>query len=49
MDLFPNGVWHYLFGGLLIGAGVSVIFITTGIRAGASGVLTAIFSYTSQR
>ena len=48
-EIFPNGVTHYLLGGALIGVGVSLIFATTGVRAGASGVLTAAFSWGSKR
>lgn len=47
--LFPRGVLPYLSGGLLIGAGVALIFIFTGVRAGASGVLTSTFSWFSRR
>lgn len=42
---FPDGVRDYLLGGLLIGLGVAWIFVSTGIRAGASGVLTATLSF----
>ena len=31
--LFPSGSWHYLAGGLLIGAGVALIFVLTGAAA----------------
>jgi hypothetical protein len=46
-SLFPAGVWHYLLGGLLIGAGVSWIFTSTGIVAGMSSVFSSSWSYIS--
>ncbi len=48
MDPFPNGWTSYLVGGLLIGAAVSGIFWTTGIRAGASGVFTTGWTWVSR-
>ena len=48
-ELFPNGMTNYLVGGTLIGIGVSLVFLTTGTRAGASGILTAVFSWGSRR
>ena len=47
MELFPNGWWPYLAGGLLVGAGVGGIFLVTGLRAGASSVLTTTWSWLS--
>jgi hypothetical protein len=29
-DLFPNGIEHYLIGGLLVGAGIGLVFLLTG-------------------
>ncbi len=46
-EFFPNGVWTYITGGALIGVGVAFIFVVTGVRAGASGVLTAALGYLS--
>ena len=46
-DLFPNGVAHYLLGGFLIGLGVVVIYLGTGIIAGASTFLETTLSYVS--
>ena len=43
--LFPNGLERYLIGGLLIGAGGALLFITTGRQGGASTVLSTIWSY----
>ena len=48
-QFFPNGFASYLIGGVLVGLGVSIIFVITGVRAGASGVLTAIFGAFSER
>jgi len=47
-QLFPNGWWHYLLGGLLIGAGVSVLFLTTGLVGGASTFFSSTCSYFSR-
>lgn len=47
MELFPQGWWPYLAGGLLLGAGVGGIFLLTGLRAGASSVFTATWSWVS--
>lgn len=46
--LFPNGVVHYLAGGLLIGAGVAGIYAATGIAPGASTFLESTLSYVSK-
>ena len=45
--LFPNGVAHYLIGGLLIGLGTAAIYLGTGIVAGASTFLESTLSYVS--
>ncbi len=42
---FPHGFAPYLIGGLLIGAGVALLFITTGRQGGASTFLSAVWSY----
>ena len=47
--LFPNGWAHYLAGGLVIGAGVSLMFVFTGRVTGMSSVFTTTWSYVSQR
>ncbi len=47
MEFFPNGVEHYLGGGLLIGLGVALIYIFTGIHSGASTFLESALSYIS--
>ncbi|MCP3920169.1 MAG: YeeE/YedE family protein [bacterium] len=48
MNLFPNGWWPYLAGGLLVGAGIGGIFLTTGLRAGASSFFTTTWSWLSR-
>ncbi|MFC7045903.1 YeeE/YedE family protein [Halobacteriaceae archaeon GCM10025711] len=45
--LFPNGIERYAVGGLLIGLGVTVIYLGTGIIAGASTFLESSLSYVS--
>ncbi len=46
--LFPNGISHYLLGGILIGVGTAVIYLGTGIHAGASTFLESTLSYGSK-
>jgi len=46
-DLFPNGVARYAIGGLLVGLGAAVIYLGTGISAGASTFLESTLSYVS--
>jgi uncharacterized membrane protein YedE/YeeE len=48
-DLFPNGIEHYLVGGLLVGAGIGLVRLLTGRIAGASSMLTAAQSWWSRR
>jgi len=45
--LFPRGVVHYALGGLLIGLGTAIIYVGTGIHAGASTFLESTMSYVS--
>ncbi|MEW6706053.1 MAG: YeeE/YedE thiosulfate transporter family protein [Pseudomonadota bacterium] len=47
--LFPLGWQHYLLGGLVIGLGVALLYLTTGRLAGMSSVFTSTWSYVSQR
>ena len=47
--LFPLGIMPYVIGGILIGIGVSLIFIFTGIRAGASSFFSSTLSYFSSK
>ncbi|SEO23832.1 hypothetical protein SAMN04487948_101267 [Halogranum amylolyticum] len=46
--LFPNGVAQYAIGGLLIGVGAAVIYLGTGIIAGASTFFESTLSYVSR-
>jgi hypothetical protein len=45
--LFPNGIAQYAVGGALVGLGVVVIYVGTGIVAGASTFLESTLSYVS--
>jgi uncharacterized membrane protein YedE/YeeE len=46
--LFPLGWTHYLAGGLLIGTGVSLLFIATGRIGGMSTFYSACWSWISR-
>lgn len=46
--MFPLGVYPYIMGGLIIGIGVSVIYILTGIHATQSSFLSTSISYFSK-
>lgn len=46
--LFPLGWQHYLAGGLLLGAGVALMFVLTGLVTGMSTVFTSTWSYFSR-
>ena len=48
-EFFPRGVSHYLLGGLLVGIGTAIIYLGTGISAGASTFLESTLSYVSKR
>ena len=48
-ELFPNGISRYAIGGLLVGLGVAVIYLGTGISAGASTFLESTLSYVSSQ
>ncbi len=45
---FPNGIVHYLVGGVLIGLAVAILYLGTGIIAGASTFLESTLSYVSK-
>ncbi len=47
MALFPRGWEHYLAGGVLIGSGVSLIYLATGAVAGTSSFFSAEWSWVS--
>ncbi|MFC7154932.1 YeeE/YedE family protein [Halomarina halobia] len=46
-ELFPRGILPYLLGGSLVGLGAAVIYLGTGIIAGASTFLESTLSYVS--
>ena len=48
-DLFPNGISRYAIGGLLVGLGTVLIYVGTGIPAGASTFLESTLSYVSEQ
>jgi uncharacterized membrane protein YedE/YeeE len=43
--MFPLGLTLYIFGGILIGVAVSVVYILTGTHATQSSLLTSTLSY----
>lgn len=45
LALFPNGLERYLIGGLLIGAGVALLFATTGRQGGVSTFFSSSWSW----
>lgn len=47
--LFPLGWQHCVAGGLCIGLGVALLYLTTGRLAGMSSVFTSSWSYLSAR
>lgn len=47
-SLFPLGYAHYLAGGLLLGAGMSLLFAGTGLLGGMSTLFTAAWSWVSK-
>jgi uncharacterized membrane protein YedE/YeeE len=47
-QLFPNGIAHYLGGGLLLGVAVAGIFVATGLVAGMSTFFSASWSWCSR-
>ena len=47
-QLFPLGWAHYLVGGLLLGAGMSLLFVSTGLIGGMSTVFTTVWSFFSK-
>ena len=48
-ELFPNGISRYAVGGVLVGLGTVVIYLGTGITAGASTFLESTLSYVSEQ
>jgi uncharacterized membrane protein YedE/YeeE len=47
-QVFPSGWGHFLAGGLLIGAGVSLLFVMTGLIGGMSSIFTSVWSFVSK-
>ncbi len=43
--LFPIGVSHYLVGGALVGVGISIPYILTGLVTGVSTFFTSTWTY----
>ena len=48
-DFFPIGWEHYLFGGVLVGLGVSLMFVFQGRIVGMSSVFSSTWSWLSRR
>ena len=46
--LFPNGWFEYLAGGVIMGVGMSLLFVSTGLIGGMSTVFTSVWSYFSR-
>lgn len=47
-SLFPLGLLHYAFGGVLIGLGVSLLYVATGLVGGTSSFFSATLSWLSR-
>ncbi len=47
-QFFPNGIAHYVAGGLLLGAGIGLLYLTTGLVGGMSTVLSSTSSFFSR-
>ena len=47
--MFPLGIEPYLVGGLIIGIGVSLIYLVTGLHATQSSFFTTTLSWVSKR
>lgn len=47
-QFFPAGIWHYLAGGLAIGAAVGLLHVLTGLVGGMSSVFSTTWSYVSR-
>jgi uncharacterized membrane protein YedE/YeeE len=48
-QFFPLGIFSYLIGGIIIGLGISFVFLTTGLHATASSFFSTTISYFSRR
>lgn len=49
LTLFSLGWQHYLLGGVLIGAGVALLFVFTGLVGGMSSVFSSTWSFVVNR
>ena len=47
-SLFPLGLLHYAFGGVLIGLGVSLLYVATGLVGGTSSFFSSTLSWFSR-
>ncbi len=47
--IFPLGWEHYLVGGIFLGLGIALLFLTTGLIGGMSTVFSSTWSYFSQK
>jgi len=47
--MFPLGIEPYLIGGIIIGIGVSLVYLTTGLHATQSSFFTTTLSWISKR
>ncbi len=47
--LFPNGIYRYAVGGILVGVATALVYFGTGIAAGASTFLESTLSYVSTK
>lgn len=46
--MFPLGIYPYIIGGLIIGIGISFVYVMTGLHATQSSLFSATFSYFSK-
>ena len=46
---FPQGWKHFLYGGIFIGTGVSVLFALTGLIGGVTRIFGSVLSFVSRR
>jgi len=47
-SLFPNGPWHYLAGGLLIGSAIGALYLLAGLVGGLSTFFSASLSWVAR-
>ena len=48
LEFFPEGLAHYLAGGLMIGAAVGLLYLLAGLVGGMSTVFSSTWSYVSR-